>query len=238
MLDFILEALPDITSGKPVDLSRIYLYAVCTMMERDIAADRTFTCLADKLFFLCEVSWQMLKTAKLSLNYRMFPERLKSLFGPVVTEEKDLDHWRFDMMGNSLLIRNDDGDYFASHKSLVEFFAAWRALAMLGVLPEDFTAPARRRSAADIDPRLPAKAYTWRGYFRRATDRDGVIAPIAALARFCAENPQDALRDRAAQGDAVWRMVHEITNVPESREARRPGQSAARRKGRVAAADA
>jgi hypothetical protein len=137
----------------------------------------------------------------------------------VVAEEKDLDHWRFDMMGNPLLICNDGGDYFAPHKSLVAFFAAWRLLAMLGVLPEDFTALARRRRRADIDPALSAKAYTWSGYFHRATDRDGGVVRVAPLSRFSHENPQNVLRDLAEQGDAVWRMVHEITNVAGFREA-------------------
>ncbi|MEQ9358818.1 MAG: NACHT domain-containing protein [Coleofasciculus chthonoplastes F2-STO-03] len=60
MTDLIVEALPDIEAGKPVDMSRIYLYAVWRKMERDIKAERTFTSLADKLYFLCELAWEML----------------------------------------------------------------------------------------------------------------------------------------------------------------------------------
>ncbi|MEW5858970.1 MAG: NACHT domain-containing protein, partial [Cyanobacteriota bacterium] len=90
MTELILEALPDIEAGKPVDMSRIYLYAVRRKMERDIRAERTFTSLADKLYFLCELSWEMLSTDQMSLNYRLFPERIRRLFGSVVREEKDL----------------------------------------------------------------------------------------------------------------------------------------------------
>ncbi len=36
MVDLIVEALPDIEQGKPVDISRIYLYAVTRKMNRDI----------------------------------------------------------------------------------------------------------------------------------------------------------------------------------------------------------
>ncbi|NJL68609.1 MAG: NACHT domain-containing protein, partial [Microcoleus sp. SM1_3_4] len=72
MTELILEALPDIQAGKPVDMSRVYLYAVRRKMERDIKAERTFTSLADKLFFLCELSWEMLSTDQMSLNYRLF----------------------------------------------------------------------------------------------------------------------------------------------------------------------
>jgi predicted NACHT family NTPase len=111
MTELILEALPEIEAGKPVDMSRVYLYAVRRKMERDIKAERTFTSLADKLYFLCELSWEMLSTDQMSLNYRLFPDRIRRLFGDVVQEEKDLDHWHYDMMGQTMLIRNADGDY-------------------------------------------------------------------------------------------------------------------------------
>ena len=84
MTELILEALPDIEAGKPVDMSRVYLYAVRRKMERDIKAERTFTSLADKLCFLCELSWSMLSTNQMSLNYRLFPDRIRRLFGAVV----------------------------------------------------------------------------------------------------------------------------------------------------------
>jgi predicted NACHT family NTPase len=111
MTELILEALPDIEAGKPVDMARVYLYAVRRKMERDIKSDRTFTSLADKLYFLCELSWEMLSSDQMSLNYRLFPDRIRCLFGAMVQEEKDLDHWHYDMMAQTMLIRNADGDY-------------------------------------------------------------------------------------------------------------------------------
>ncbi len=74
MTELILKALPDIEAGKPVDMSRVYLYTVRRKMERDIKSDRTFTSLAEKLYFLCELSWEMLSTDQMSLNYRLFPD--------------------------------------------------------------------------------------------------------------------------------------------------------------------
>ncbi|WP_442949600.1 NACHT domain-containing protein [Nostoc sp.] len=126
MTELILEALPDIEAGKPVDMSRVYLYAVRRKMERDIKSDRTFTSLAEKLYFLCELSWEMLSTDEMSLNYRLFPDRIRRLFGSVVQQEKDLDHWHYDMMGQTMLIRNADGDYTPAHRSLLEFFVAYK----------------------------------------------------------------------------------------------------------------
>jgi WD40 repeat protein len=69
-------------------------------MERDIKSDRTFTSLADKLYFLCELSWEMLSSDEMSLNYKLFPDRIRRLFG---VTEKDLDHWHYDMMAQTIL---------------------------------------------------------------------------------------------------------------------------------------
>ncbi|PAX60503.1 WD40 domain-containing protein [Brunnivagina elsteri] len=159
MTELILEALPDIEAGKPVDMSRVYLYAVRHKMERDIKSDRTFTSLADKLYFLCELSWEMLSTNQMSLNYKFFPDRIRQLFG---IEEKDLDHWQYDMMGQTMLIRNADGDYTPAHRSLLEFFVAYKFAAELGVLAEDFTELARGEVFAGV-----GEDYTWSSYFRR-----------------------------------------------------------------------
>ncbi|MEO0532819.1 MAG: NACHT domain-containing protein [Cyanobacteria bacterium P01_A01_bin.123] len=138
LTELILEALPDIEAGKPVDMSRVYLYAVRHKMERDIKAERTFTSMADKLYFMCELSWEMLSTDRMSINYREFPDRIRKLFGPAVEEQKDLDHWHYDMMGQTMLIRNAEGDYTPAHRSLLEFFVAYKFGSEMGVLAPDF----------------------------------------------------------------------------------------------------
>ncbi len=138
MIDLIIEALPDIEAGKPVDISRVYLYAVRQKMARDIKADRTFTSMADKLYFLCELSWEMLSNDKMSLNYKEFPDLIRSYFSETVQEQKDLDHWHYDMMGQTMLIRNADGDYYPAHRSLLEFFVSYKLGRELGILAADF----------------------------------------------------------------------------------------------------
>ncbi|MDJ0705546.1 MAG: NACHT domain-containing protein, partial [Leptolyngbyaceae cyanobacterium MO_188.B28] len=182
MVDLILEALPEIEMDKPIDMARVYLYAVTKKMDRDIKSERTFTSLADKLYFLCELSWEMLSTDRMSLNYRAFPERLLQMFADQVKEEKALDHWRFDMMGQTMLIRNSEGDYSPAHRSLLEFFAAYKIVASLGAMAEDFTAVARKQS--HLDKAIAPQGYTWDSYFRRQCDGDGNPEAIAPLARF------------------------------------------------------
>jgi len=187
MTELILEALPDIEAGKPVDMSRIYLYAVRRKIERDIKAERTFTSLADKLYFLCELSWEMLSTDQMSLNYRGFPDRIRNLFGSIVQEEKDLDHWHYDMMGQTMLIRNADGDYTPAHRSLLEFFVAYKFAAELGVLAADFTelvAPEQSCVNPDAEPR----SYTWSNYCRLQAQKRNNNELIAPLKGFVTED--------------------------------------------------
>jgi predicted NACHT family NTPase len=186
MTELILEALPDIEAGKPVDMSRVYLYAVRRKMERDIKSDRTFTSLADKLYFLCELSWEMLSTDQMSLNYRLFPDRIRRLFGVMVQEEKDLDHWHYDMMAQTMLIRNADGDYTPAHRSLLEFFVAYKFAAELGALAGDFTDLAQAQSC--LDSSATPVDYTWSGYFSRQLDDAGHCVAIPALRGFIGES--------------------------------------------------
>ena len=188
MTELILEALPDIEAGKPVDMSRVYLYAVRRKMERDITHERTFTSLADKLYFLCELSWEMLSTDQMSLNYRLFPDRIRRLFGIVVREEKDLDHWHYDMMGQTMLIRNAEGDYTPAHRSLLEFFVAYKFAAELGILAPDFIELAQAQVDDYLDRDAAPANYTWSSYFQRQVDEAGLIIKIPPLQKFCSES--------------------------------------------------
>jgi WD40 repeat protein len=185
MIDLILDALPTIEAGQPVDLSRIYLLAVRHKMNQDIKAERTFTSAADKLYFLCELSWEMFVTDQMKLNYRKFPDRIRQLFGSIVQEPEEVDHWSYDMMGQSMLTRNADGDYSLAHRSFLEFFIAYKFAAQLGVLASDFVDLAR--DSSQIDENSLPQSYTWSSYFQRQVDRQGKVKPIPPLQEFSTE---------------------------------------------------
>jgi predicted NACHT family NTPase len=216
MVDSILEALPKIKPDNPLDISRVYLLSVNQKMERDIKTERTFTSLADKLYFLCELSWEMLSTDQMSLNYRLFPDRIRRLFSSVVQKEKDLDHWHYDMMGQTMLIRNDQGDYTPAHRSLLEFFVAYKFAAELGALAKDFTGLAQARS--DLDNSAAPVDYTWSGYFVRRLDKAGNLIKIPPLNEFKSE-PLEYLRQtfgKAPLTKAVIDLLLPMFNNKES----------------------
>jgi WD40 repeat protein len=192
MAEFVLAALPEIEAGAEIDLARVYLYAVRRQMEENITTGRTFTSLADKLYFLCELSWEMLSTDRMSLNYREFPDLLKKFFGAEVESQKDLDHWHYDMMGQTMLVRNDDGDYSPAHRSLLEFFAAYKLAAELGLLAPDFLEIAQIQPGINED--LESQDYNWSTYWRKAIEEGGNRQIIAPLLKFQQESPKK-LRD-------------------------------------------
>ncbi|MEU5953535.1 NACHT domain-containing protein [Streptomyces sp. NPDC047525] len=164
MSELVIDALPEIEQGAVINLARIYLYAIKRKMDRDVSSERTFTSRADKLFFLCEVAWEMIRTNQLSLNYKDFPAKLRACFGSVVENSQDLDFWEQDMRNQSMLVRNSRGDYGPSHKSLLEFLIAFRFAAELGLLEGDFL---KLIPGAEKDN---GKRYSWSEYFTLRSD--------------------------------------------------------------------
>lgn len=212
MTELILEALPEIEAGKPIDMSRVYLYAVREKMKRDIKAERTFTSLADKLYFLCELSWEMLSTNQMSINYRLFPDRIRRLFGYAVQEQKNLDHWHYDMMGQTMLIRNADGDYMPAHRSLLEFFVAYKFAAELGILAPDFLEMAQDQS--HLITNEPSN-YTWSSYFQRQCDEAGEVSFLKPLKNFSPE-AIELLAETLGKEPLVTRASDEIRSSSQT----------------------
>jgi ABC-type dipeptide/oligopeptide/nickel transport system ATPase component len=186
MSELIIDALKDIEEGKPIDLSRIYLYAIRRKMERDIDQSRTFTSLADKLYFMCELSWEMLAHDKLKIHFKEFHGLTDQLFGYKI-EERELDYWRYDMRGQTILtIDEEDGFYKPAHKSFLEFFAAFKFAAELGVLSEDFLEITQKQS--HINESIFPIDYKWSEYFTRKITKNKEIELIPQLNKFLPES--------------------------------------------------
>jgi predicted NACHT family NTPase len=174
LIELILEALEDLEIGKSANMAHIYYYATVRKMERDITAQRTFTSLADKLYFLCELAWEMYSTGELSLNYKDFPQHIKSYFGEKVIEPEE-DYWHHDLLGQTMLVRDDSGQYELAHRSLVEFFVSYKLAAEMGALRQEFLDAAMKQHSIDIT-RLPLEI-SWQEYFQRKADESEKTLP-------------------------------------------------------------
>ncbi|HEU4712368.1 MAG TPA: DUF4062 domain-containing protein [Pyrinomonadaceae bacterium] len=184
MVDLLIEAMPNL-EAENADLAKVYYQAVQRKMERDISLGRTFTSMADKIFFMCEISWEMLSTQELKINYKQIPDRIREYFGPrVATAEED--HWRHDLLSQTMLVRDDDGYYRPAHKSLVEFFSAYKLAAAIGALKDEYVEAARKHS--NVNRNLQPADQKWSVYFR-ATGGEGQL--LAPLARFAKESTEE-----------------------------------------------
>ena len=139
LIELLLAALPAIEIIGKVNEAQVYLYATNELLLRNITAERTFTTTADKLFFLCELAWEMIRSGELRIHYTDIPERIKTWFGDRIKDRPELDHWDYDLRNQTFLQRNAAGYYEFAHKSLAEYFVAYKFAAELGCLAPEFT---------------------------------------------------------------------------------------------------
>ena len=183
MVDLLIEAMPDL-EAENADLAKVYYQAVQRKMERDISLGRTFTSMADKIFFMCEISWEMLSTQELKINYKQIPDRIREYFGPRVTTAEE-DHWRHDLLSQTMLVRDDDGYYRPAHKSLVEFFSAYKLAAAIGALKDEYVEAAGKHT--NLNRNLKPAEQQWSVYFRATGGGGQVLAPLARFAKESSE---------------------------------------------------
>lgn len=183
MVDLIVDAIKEIELDKPIDMSRIYLYAIKNKLNRDIEQTRTFTSLADKVYFMCELSWWMLSNDSLKIHFREFHALTDNLFG-YLAESHEVDYWRYDMRAQTILtIDDEDGYYRPAHKSLLEFFSAFRFACSLGVISRDFLEIVQTQSNKSEGEYLK-----WREYFKRSASKDSNSWNLKPLLDFAPED--------------------------------------------------
>lgn len=126
LVELLLAALDDVSDNILENSAQVYLYSTNKLLLRNIDTQRTFTTTADKLFFLCELAWEMIKSNQLSIHFSSIPEKIKTYFGEKIKDQHELDTWDFDLRNQTLLHRNAAGYYEFAHKSLAEFFVAYK----------------------------------------------------------------------------------------------------------------
>jgi hypothetical protein len=126
LIELLLAALDEVSGEALENPAQVYLYATNKLLLRNIDTQRTFTATADKVFFLCELAWEMIRSGELRIHYASIPERIKTYFGERIKDQHELDTWDFDLRSQTLLHRNSAGYYEFAHKSLAEYFVAFK----------------------------------------------------------------------------------------------------------------
>jgi hypothetical protein len=138
LIELLLAAMEEVDPGILENQSQVYLYATNKLLLRNIDTKRTFSTTADKLYFLCELAWEMIASQVMKIHYKEIPERITVYFGKKIKYEHELDHWDFDLRSQTLLHRDAAGYYAFAHKSLAEYFVAFKFAAELGCLASPF----------------------------------------------------------------------------------------------------
>jgi len=138
LIDLLLAALNEVSSDILDNPAQVYLYATNRLLMRNIDTKRTFTTTSDKLYFLCELAWEMISSGNLRIHYTDIPERIKGFFGDRIKDQHELDTWDFDLRNQTLLHRDAAGYYEFAHKSLAEYFVAIKFGAELDCLAQPF----------------------------------------------------------------------------------------------------
>ena len=138
LIELLLAALDEVSADILENQAKVYLYATNKLLLRNIDTKRTFTKTADKLYFLCELAWEMIKSGELYIHYISIPKTIKTYFGDRIKDQHELDTWDFDLRNQTLLHRNTAGYYEFAHKSLAEYFVAFKFAAELGCLAPEF----------------------------------------------------------------------------------------------------
>lgn len=136
LVELLLAALDEVNADVLDNTTTVYVYATNKLLLRNIDTKRTFTRTAEKLFFLCELGWEMIRTGVLQIHFSSIPERIKSIFGDKIRDQHELDMWDFDLRNQTMLHRNAAGYYEFAHKSLAEFFTALKLAIEIGALKE------------------------------------------------------------------------------------------------------
>jgi len=138
LVELLLAALGEVSADVLENPAQVYLYATNRLLLRNIDTQRTFTTTADKVYFLCELAWEMIGNAELRIHYTDIPDRIKTYFGDQVKDQHELDTWDYDLRNQTLLHRDAAGYYEFAHKSLAEYFVAYKFAAELGCLAPTF----------------------------------------------------------------------------------------------------
>ncbi len=79
LIELLLAALDEVSADVLENPAQVYLYATNKLLLRNIDTQRTFTTTSDKLYFLCELAWEMIKSGDLRIHYKDVPERIAVL---------------------------------------------------------------------------------------------------------------------------------------------------------------
>jgi hypothetical protein len=133
-LELLLNALDHVNDDMLQHPAHIYLYATRHTLLDAIETRHLFRSNSDKLYFLCELAWEMVRTGLFRIHYTHMPPRIRNFFAHRIRDQHEIDVWDYDLRKQSYLQRTVRGYYEFAHRTLAEYFVAVKFAAELGCL--------------------------------------------------------------------------------------------------------
>jgi uncharacterized protein YjbI with pentapeptide repeats len=138
IIPLLIKVMNEVIHEPNVNPAKIYYLYTEQWMRKSLEEQRTFLKTKwDKLFFITELAWYMIKSANLRMSYKDIPSFINEHFN---VPSKEINYYDYDLRNNSFLKRDQDGVFEFTHKSMTEFFVAYKFALELGVIKDEFTA--------------------------------------------------------------------------------------------------
>ncbi|MGI0027502.1 MAG: DUF4062 domain-containing protein, partial [Nitrosopumilaceae archaeon] len=136
LIPMLIEVMPNIIGNETIDASTIYRLYTERWISKSHEEGRTYLKTKwETLFFMTELAWHMIKSQNLKIFWKNMPEFINEYFK---VDSKELDYYAYDLRNNTFLRRDHKGVFEFSHKSMAEFFVAYKFALELGTAKHDY----------------------------------------------------------------------------------------------------
>jgi uncharacterized protein YjbI with pentapeptide repeats len=136
LIPMLIDVMSEIVASPRVNPALIYHIYTDRWINQSIAEQRSYLRTRwDKLYFMTELAWHMIKTQNLKISWKDIPSFINENFH---VPSKELDYYEHDLRNNSFLKRDHEGIFEFSHKSMAEFFVAYKFALELGAAKSEY----------------------------------------------------------------------------------------------------
>lgn len=136
LIPMLIDVMPQIVESSSIDAASIYRIYTERWISRSHEEGRTY--LKTKwltLYFMKELAWSMIKSQNLKIFWKDIPKFIDEYFN---IDSKELDYYAHDLQSNTFLKRDHRGVFEFTHKSMTEFFVAYKFALELGAAKNEY----------------------------------------------------------------------------------------------------
>ena len=136
LIPMLIEVMPQIVGSASIDAASIYRIYTDRWINKSHEEGRTY--LKTKwqtLYFMNELAWYMIKSQNLKIFWKNIPKFIDEYLH---IDSKELDYYAHDLSNNTFLKRDHRGEFEFTHKSMTEFFVAYKFALELGAAKAEY----------------------------------------------------------------------------------------------------